>query len=414
MSILENKRIILGVTGSIAVYKAADLASKLTQAGVMVDVVMTASAQKFITPLTFQAVTGRPVYTDMWQADVSGGLGTHIAHVGLGEDADAMLVAPATANTMAKLAQGFADDLLSITALTLRAPLIVAPAMDGGMYTHPATAGNLQTLKDRGAIIIEPEAGRFASGLVGKGRLPDTHTLIGHLRTVLGRNGVLAGRKVVITAGGTREAIDPVRFITNHSSGKQGYALARAAIDAGAAEVILISTINTLPLPIGVQVVEVSNAREMLAAVQKHSQKTDVLIMAAAVSDFRPATPAAHKIKKNIQADEGMSIELERNPDILLAMKEQRQATGLPSVVVGFAAESQDLVKYATDKLQRKGLDIIVANDIMAQDAGFQSDSNRVILLKKDGTQTDLALQSKATISDKIIAEIGALIALSN
>ena len=231
ITLLTNKRILLGVTGSIAAYKAVDLASKLTQAGALVDVILTESAERFVTALTFQAVTGRPVYTDLWAADSSGGLPTHIAHVGLGEGADLLAVIPATANTLAKLTHGLADDLLSVTALAARCPLLIAPAMDGGMYQHPATYYNVQLLAARGAYLVEPEEGRFASGLVGKGRLPETPALMGHIRRALGKTGALAGQRLVITAGGTREAIDPVRFITNRSSGRQGFALAQAAID---------------------------------------------------------------------------------------------------------------------------------------------------------------------------------------
>ncbi|MEO1164305.1 MAG: bifunctional phosphopantothenoylcysteine decarboxylase/phosphopantothenate--cysteine ligase CoaBC, partial [Chloroflexota bacterium] len=241
ITLLKDKRIVLGATGSIAVYKAIDLASKLTQAGALVDVVMTESAQRFVSPLTFQAVTGRPVYTDMWLTDNSGGLPTHIAHVGLGEGADLLAVIPATANTMAKLAQGMSDDLLSVIALAARCPIVLAPAMDGGMYEHPATQANVTKLIERGATIIEPEEGRFASGLYGRGRLPEREMLIGQIRRVLGREGALAGKHVVVSAGPTREAFDPVRFISNHSSGKQGYAIAQAALDAGA-DVTLISS----------------------------------------------------------------------------------------------------------------------------------------------------------------------------
>ncbi|MEO1286861.1 MAG: bifunctional phosphopantothenoylcysteine decarboxylase/phosphopantothenate--cysteine ligase CoaBC [Chloroflexota bacterium] len=220
ITLLQDKRIVLGATGSIAVYKAVDLASKLTQVGAHVDVIMTESAQKFVAPITFQAVTGRPVYTDMWQADSSGGLPTHIAHVGLGEGADLIAVIPATANTIAKLASGQSNDLLTVTALASRVPMLIAPAMDGGMYEHPATQANVNTLVERGVYLVDPDVGRFASGLTGRGRLPDTSTLIGHIRRVLATDA-LHGKHIIVTAGPTREAFDPVRFISNHSSGKQ-------------------------------------------------------------------------------------------------------------------------------------------------------------------------------------------------
>ncbi len=408
ITLLTNKRIILAVTGSIAVYKAVDLASKLTQAGALVDVIMTSAAREFVTPLTFQSVTGRPVYTDLWKADSSGALPTHIAHVGLGEGADLLTVIPATANTLAKLAHGLADDLLSVTALAARCPLLIAPAMDGGMYSHPATQANLETLIQRGAILIPPEEGRFASGLVGLGRLPETPTLIGHIRRALAQNGSLAGRKIVVSAGGTREPIDPVRYITNRSSGKQGYAITQAALDAGAREVILISTVD-LPLPLGATLIPVGSAESMLTAVLQHTTNTDALIMAAAVADFRPAAVAEQKIKKKEDDNSGLTLNLTRNSDILLAIKQQREQTGSPCVVVGFAAESENLLKNAQSKLDRKGLDLLVANDISATDAGFAVDTNRVILLDSSG-QTPLPLTTKTLVGEAIIAHIAALL----
>ncbi len=406
ITLLANKRILLAVTGSIASYKAVDLASKLTQAGALVDVLMTDAAHEFVTPLTFQSVTGRPVYTNLWQADNSGGLPTHIAHVGLGEGAHLMVIAPATAQTIAKLAGGFADNLVTVTALAARCPILLAPAMDGGMYEHPATQANLQTLQTRGVHIIEPESGRFASGLIGRGRLPETHTLIGHIRRVVGKNmGALAGRKVVVTAGGTSEPLDPVRYITNRSSGKQGYALAQAAVDAGA-NVVLISATQNLPTPIGLELVPVESARAMLEAVLTHTHKADVLIMAAAVADFRPEEVADQKIKKKDDDESGLTIKLARNPDILLAVKDQRQSNGQPRVVVGFAAESENLLSNARHKLERKGLDLLVANDISAEDAGFAVDTNRVTILDAGGGQQALGLTSKARVSEAIIERI--------
>jgi phosphopantothenoylcysteine decarboxylase / phosphopantothenate---cysteine ligase len=285
MSILSGKHILLGVTGSIAAYKAADLASKLTQAGAHVDVLLSASAEKFITPLSFQSVTGRRAYTDgdLWGSEA------HVLHIGLSHQTDLLVIAPCTANTLAKLAHGQADSLLTVTALAATCPLIVAPAMDGGMYDHPATQANLETLRGRGAYIIEPTAGHLASGLTGRGRLPETPDLLGHIRLVLGRQGALAGRTVVITAGGTAEPIDPVRVITNRSSGKQGYALAQAAVDAGA-QVTLISTPVKLTPPIGARVIPVETAGQMLEAVLQAAEGCAALIMAAAVADFRPRT----------------------------------------------------------------------------------------------------------------------------
>lgn len=404
LTILREKRIVLAATGSIAVYKAVDLASKLTQAGALVDVIMTESAQRFVTPLTFQAVTGRPVYTDMWKADTSGGLPTHIAHVGLGEGADLIAVIPATANTLAKLAAGMADDLLTVSALAARCPLLIAPAMDGGMYAHPATQANLTTLQARGAILVEPEIGRFASGLTGQGRLPETPALMGAVRRALARNGTLAGRKVVVSAGGTREAIDPVRYVTNRSSGKQGYAIAQAALDAGAA-VMLVSTADHLPVPMGAELIAVESAQAMLETVLQHGAQADAVIMAAAVADFRPETVATQKIKKK-DDDSGLSLNLVRNPDILLAVKDLRTRTGFPRAVVGFAAESEDLLNNAESKLRRKGVDLLVANDISATDAGFAVDTNRVIILDAAGGQQALPLMDKAEVAEAIIVRL--------
>lgn len=400
-AVLHERRIVLGVSGSIAAYKSVDLASKLTQMGALVDTVMTDAAQQFVTPLAFQSVTGRPVYTSMWHADMSGGLPTHVAHVALGESADALIIAPATANTIAKLAAGLADDLLSVTALASRAPLLIAPAMDGGMYMHDAVQANLRVLAERGAWIVEPETGRFASGLVGKGRLPETPTLIGHIRRLLGRTGPLVGRNVVVTAGGTREPIDPVRYVSNRSSGKQGYALAQAALDAGAS-VTLVSTVD-LPAPSGAVLVSVSSAQQMLEAVLDHASTADVLIMAAAVADYRPKVVEAEKIKK-VDGTSGLSLDMEQTQDILVEVHRRRESSKAPKVVVGFAAESQDLLANAKSKLARKGLDLIVANDITASDAGFSVDTNRVTLLSADGEVRPLALMSKSEVADEVVA----------
>lgn len=404
ITLLEHKRIVLGVTGSIAVYKAVDLASKLTQAGALVDVVMTAAACKFVTPLTFEAVTGRAVYADLWRTS-GGGLPTHIAHVGLGEGADLLAIIPATANMLARLAAGLADDLLTVTALASRAPLLIAPAMDGGMYQHPAVQSNLETLKVRGATILEPETGRMASGLIGQGRLPETPALIGAIRRLLGRSGLLAGRRVIVTAGGTQEAIDPVRYIANRSSGKQGYAVAQAALDAGA-DVHLITTVD-LPAPAGAKIVPVRSAAEMLAAVTEYAADADVLIMAAAVADFTPQQVSGHKIKKQ-EGQTGLTLELVRTEDILAHIYHHRQVT--PRVTIGFAAESRDLLENAQSKLTRKGLDFIVANDISASDAGFTVDDNRVMVLTQDGERVDYPLMSKAAVAEMIIVRAAGLL----
>ncbi|MDE2951497.1 MAG: bifunctional phosphopantothenoylcysteine decarboxylase/phosphopantothenate--cysteine ligase CoaBC [Chloroflexota bacterium] len=406
IALLDGKRIILGVCGSIASYKSVDLASKLTQSGVAVDVIMTEAAQRFVTALSFQAVSGRPVYTDLWQSDADGGLPTHIAHVGLAEDADLLLIAPATANTIAKLAHGLADDLLTVTALAAKCPLAIAPAMDGAMYENPALRANLEVLRARDVHLIEPETGRFASGLSGLGRLPETSTLIGQVRRILGLDGELAGHKLVVTAGGTREALDPVRFLSNRSSGKQGYAIAQAALDAGA-EVVLISAAQHLATPIGAKLVSVDSAAAMKAAVLENLVESTALIMAAAVADYKPADVSQQKIKK---ADDDLTLPLERTADILMTVKQRRADTGYPMIVVGFAAESENLVENASDKLQRKGLDLLIANDITAEDAGFQVDANRVLVLDMDGGLHKIDRRSKADIGAYIIERIGGLL----
>ena len=402
MSVLNNKRIILGVTGSIAAYKAADLASKLTQAGAKVDVILSAAAEKFVTPLTFQSVTGRGAYTDvdLW------GNEAHVLHVGLGHSTDLLMIAPCTANTIAKLAHGQADTLLTVTALAAQCPLVLAPAMDGGMYDHPATQENLDTLRKRGAYIIEPAEGHLASGLVGVGRLPETNELLGHARLILGYNGLLAGKKVVVTAGGTQEPLDPVRVLTNRSSGKQGYALAQAALDAGA-QVTLITAPTSLIPPVGARIVNVETARQMLDAVLKESSESDALIMAAAVADFRPKNTAKDKIKKE---DGVPQIELEGTEDILKTVADQLSGKRRPQVVVGFAAESQNLLQNATVKLQSKNLDLIAANDISAGDAGFAAETNRITLLFADGRKESLPLMSKSEAAEIIIDRIASLL----
>jgi phosphopantothenoylcysteine decarboxylase/phosphopantothenate--cysteine ligase len=409
ITLLEKRRILLGVTGSIAAYKAADLASKLTQAGALVDVIMTEAAQRFISPLTFQALTGRAVYTDLWQTEGDGGLPTHIAHVGLAEGASALLIAPATADAIARIAHGFASDMLAITALAARCPLLIAPAMDGGMYENEAVQTNLALLRQRGVLVIEPEEGRFASGLTGRGRLPETSTLISALRYALGRGGALSKRRIIVTAGGTREALDPVRYLTNRSSGKQGYALAGACLDAGA-DVILITAARGLDAPYGAQIVPVDSAKQMHDAVMSAAAGADALIMAAAVADFRPASVAEQKIKKLEQA-ETPTLVLERTPDILASVRDRRQVTGYPRVVVGFAAESKNVRDYARDKLDRKGLDLIVANDITAEDAGFDTDTNRVTIYDRDNGEEFLDLTSKARISEAVIGRVAVLLA---
>lgn len=398
-TIFNNKRIILGVTGSIACYKAIDLASKLTQQGALVDVIVTESAQKFVSPLAFQAVTGRPVYADMWDDR------EHVQHVNLGETADLMVVVPATANTLAKLAHGMADNLLTLTAIGLRCPLAVAPAMDGGMYAHAATVANVETLQRRGVYFIGPAEGRMASGLTGKGRMVEPLAILAAIRPILGRDGLLAGKKVVVTAGPTREKIDPVRFITNRSTGKQGVALAQAAIDAGADVTLILGPVAIDP-PAECALVQVTSTQEMHNATVEACKSADILLMAAAVSDFTPSTKADQKIKKTQAEKWGMAIALERTLDILSGVKASREKSGFPKVVLGFAAETQDAFKYGRDKLIRKGLDFIAINDVTAPGAGFGVSTNRVTLLDADGLVAKFPLQSKAQLAEQIIVRV--------
>lgn len=398
IALLEARRILLGVTGSIAAYKAAELASQLTQAGAQVDAVLTEAAQRFVSALTFQSLTGRQAYTeaDLW------GTEAHVLHVGLAQGADLLVIAPATADTLAKLAQGRADTLLTLTALAATCPLLLAPAMDAGMYGHPATQANLEILRSRGAILVGPAEGRMASGLVGPGRMVEAAELLGHIRLALGRSGPLAGRRVVVTAGGTQEPLDPVRALTNHSSGKQGYALAQAALDRGA-QVTLISAPTALAAPIGAQVISIRTAAQMGEALLPAAAQADALLMAAAVADFRPARPSEQKHKRGRGTPE---LKLEPTVDLLAQVMELRGRSARPQVVVGFAAESQDLVQNARAKLEAKGLSLVVANDITAPDAGFAADTNQVTLLHPEGRVEPLPLMSKAAVAEVVLDRV--------
>jgi len=397
IALLNGRRILLGVTGSIAAFKAADLASKLTKAGAEVDCVLTASAERFVGALTFRALTGRRAYVD---ADLWSDEG-HILHVGLAQSAELIVIAPATADTLAKLVHGRADTLLTITTLAATCPMIVAPAMDAGMFEHPATQANMATLRERGVTIAGPVEGRMASGLSGLGRMTEPEEIIGSIRLVLGKGGPLAERKVVVTAGGTQEPLDPVRVLANRSSGKQGFALAQAALDRGA-EVTLISAPSHEITPIGAVRIEVQTADEMSSAVLAAVEDSDVLIMAAAVADFRPQTVSEKKIKRAGGVPE---VKLEPTDDILAQVSNQR-----PLVVVGFAAESDDLIQNATGKLKDKQLDLIVANDITAGDAGFGAETNRVTLIGTEGDSEQLPLMAKSKVAEAVMDRIEKLL----
>jgi phosphopantothenoylcysteine decarboxylase/phosphopantothenate--cysteine ligase len=396
--VLAGKRVTLGVTGSIAAYKAIGLASALHQSGAVVDVAMTPDAQRFVQPLSFQAITHRPVFADLWAP----GMETDIAHVTLGRESDLIVVAPATANLLAKLAHGMADDPVSVTALAARCPVVVAPAMDAGMYTHPATAANVALLRERGTVIVEPEEGHLASGLSGLGRLAAPETILDIIRTTLGASGDLAGRRLMITAGGTQEAIDPVRYIANHSSGKTGYAIAEAARDRGA-QVVLVTTPTALRQPAGMRVIHVKSAREMLEVLTDHYARLDALIMAAAVGDFRVESPPDQKLKRG---EHVLDLRLVPNPD-LLAQTASLAADPRP-LRVGFAAETQDLVEHASEKLARKSLDLIVANDVTAD--VFGADTNQVTLLWSDGRRQDLPRMPKAEVAERVLDAVAVLL----
>jgi phosphopantothenoylcysteine decarboxylase / phosphopantothenate---cysteine ligase len=400
--ILKGKSVVVGVSGGISAYKAADLTSRLVKTGARVDVVMTPAAAEFVRPLTFQALTRRPVALEMfslWQE-------SEIGHVSLGKRADLLIIAPATANTLAKLAHGMADNLLTTTALACRGPVLLAPAMESGMWAHPATGDNMERLTRRGCFTVGPESGRLASGAEGVGRMAEPEAVLDAARWVLGRSGPLAGQKVVVTAGGTREPIDPVRFIGNHSSGKMGYALAFAARDRGA-EVVLVHGPAALAAPHGVREVAVESAEQMHAAVLEEAAGAAALLMAAAVADYRPAAAAAHKIKKT---REGLALELVRTPDILAAVAALREKTGRPRTLVGFAAETRNVLENAREKLTRKGLDLIVANDVLAADSGFAVDTNRVILIDAGGGAEHLPLMPKAQVAEAVIDRLAGLL----
>lgn len=406
--VLANKRIILGVTGGVAAYKSAFLASRLTQAGALVDVVMTEAATRFVTPLTFQAVTQRTVYIDLFELSaVSSPPDIQIPHIALARAADVLLIAPATANTLSKLSYGLADNLLTNIALATSAPLLLAPAMESNMWNHQATETSLGILLKRGAALVGPETGHLASGGAGAGRMSEPEQIMEALRMLLGRGGDLAGREVVVSAGGTREAIDPVRFISNRSSGKMGYALAVAARDRGA-QVTLIAAPTCLPDPLGVETVRVESAADMRDAVLSASQGADALVMAAAVSDYRPSKPATQKIKKTDR--DQLTVELTYSPDILAEVAELRQAGSGPKVSVGFAAETEDLLANAREKLERKGLDLIAANDVTAEGSGFAADTNQVTLLAADGSVESLPLMSKEEVAHQIWDRVSQLL----
>ncbi len=390
---LSGRRLVLGVTGSIAAYKAVGLLRSLTGAGAAVSVVMTQAATKFVAPLTFEVLSRERVTTDLFEAH------HEMKHLLLSEQAEAIIIAPATANFLATAALGLANDLLSTMLLTTRGPVIIAPAMDGEMWRHSTVIGHVCQLRARGVGVVDPESGPLASGHVAQGRLAAEDRILEALHRVLTPREDWRGECVLVSAGPTQEAIDPVRFLSNRSSGKMGYALAEAAHDRGA-QVVLVSGPTALPAPSGVQVVPVTTAHEMADALSRHFAEATVVIMAAAVADYRPAQPAGHKIKKSQQAT--LSLELEPVPDILAQLSAQRTS----QLLVGFAAETEELLSHAQDKLVAKGLDLIVANDVTKDGAGLGSDHNAAVILSRTGQQQEWSLMPKRRLADEILTAI--------
>jgi phosphopantothenoylcysteine decarboxylase/phosphopantothenate--cysteine ligase len=387
---LVGKRIVLGVTGSIAAYKAVGLLRALVREGAAVEVVMTQSATKFVTPLTFEVLSGRPVSTDLFEAH------QEMKHLTVPEQADAVVVAPATANFLAKAAVGLGDDLLSTMLLTAQCPLIVAPAMDGGMWTHPTVTEHVRTLRTRGVVIVDPEEGPLASGRIGQGRLAEESRILAAIQSVLVPKLDWRGHRILVSAGPTQEAIDPVRFISNRSSGKMGYAIAEAA-QARGAQVVLVAGPTSLQAPKGIEVVPVETAEEMTKALSIRLAWSTVVVMAAAVADFRPKHTVSQKLKKQGKTDH--KLDLEPTTDILALLSTQRKN----QLLIGFAAETNDLVAHATQKLKVKGLDLIVANDVTTEGAGFGSDQNAATLIDRHGTVLELSLRSKRRLADDVL-----------
>ncbi|MED3624280.1 bifunctional phosphopantothenoylcysteine decarboxylase/phosphopantothenate--cysteine ligase CoaBC [Neobacillus thermocopriae] len=397
---MTDKKILLCVTGGIAVYKAAALTSKLVQAGANVKVIISESAAKFVTPLTFQALSRNEVYMDTFDEKNP----KVIAHIDLADWADLILVAPATANTIAKLAGGIADNMITTTLLATKAPVWIAPAMNVHMYDHPAVKKNISILAEYGYQFIEPSEGYLACGYVGKGRLEEPEKIVELIQSFFAAssNKRLAGKTVLVTAGPTREKIDPVRFISNHSSGKMGYALAAEAKKQGA-NVILVSGPVGITPPVGVDLIKVESAEDMFNAVIENFESSDVIIKTAAVADYRPKYVYDQKVKKQ---DGDTMIELERTKDILFELGKRKKN----QLLVGFAAETNNVVDYAKKKLIKKNADMIIANNVKVEGAGFGTDTNIVTIVKKDGSITELPLMSKSEVAEKIIEEVSLLL----
>jgi len=394
---MAKRRILLVVSGGIAAYKTPELVRALVKAGHAVRCVLTQAAQQFVAPLALQAVSSEPVRSALFDLTEE----SRIGHIELADWAEVALVAPASADFLAKLAHGLADDLPSTVLLATRAPVVVAPAMNVNMWSHPATQANVSTLRGRGVHVIGPDAGELACGWEGLGRMSEPAEIAGQLELLLAPKS-LADVRVVVTAGGTREPLDPVRAITNRSSGKMGFALAAEAALRGA-ECVLIAGVSSQPTPMGVTRVDVASALDMRAAVLREQTNAQIVVMAAAVADFRPSSAASRKIKKEDLAEgERLTLELVANPDILAEISRERGAR----IVVGFAAESHDVLAAARRKLARKGCDLLVANDISRSDAGFESDANAVLLLTPDGEVEELPLLPKSEVAARIFDRI--------
>jgi len=389
---LAGSELILGVTGSIAAYKAAYLLRELRRAGALVTVVTTAHAERFVGALTWRTLSGRPVLSDLFDPRSE----EAVEHVALAERAHAVIVAPATANILAKAAHGLADDFLSTLLLAARGPVLMVPAMDGGMWSHPATSANVATLRARGVTVLEPDSGELASGLAGKGRLPEVDSILEAVERLLTPVRDLAGERILVTAGPTREPIDPVRYLSNRSSGKMGHALATAALRRGA-EVVLISGPTSLTPPSGAVYVPVQTAEEMREAALQHIESATIVIKAAAVADYRVRDPRTSKIKSS--KTEGLTLELLPTPDILKELAARRGR----AFIVGFAAETHDVRASGTEKLRSKGIDLLVANDVSRQGIGFESDDNEVLLLDRWGGAIELPRMRKLAVAGAIL-----------
>ncbi|WP_425061045.1 Coenzyme A biosynthesis bifunctional protein CoaBC [Sporomusa carbonis] len=399
MSSIQN--IVMGVSGGIAAYKAVDIVSRLKKAGFNVHVIMTKAAAQFVTPLTFREISGNPVVTDMWKEPAT----WNVQHIALATRADLFLIAPATANIIGKIANGIADDMLSTTVMATAAPVVIAPAMNANMYLNPITQQNLAKLRELGYYIIEPDSGMLACGIEGPGRLPEPAAIVEKVIAHMRVGQQLSGKRIIVTAAGTREPIDPVRYIGNRSSGKMGYALARAAAMRGA-QVTLISGPSSLPNPPGIIVKRVETTAEMREAVLAEFDTVDVVIKAAAVADYRPALIAGQKIKKD---DDNLTINLVKNPDILYELGQRKKH----QLLIGFAAETNELLAYAREKLTKKNLDMVVANDVTLPGAGFNIDTNIVKIIHKDGQVDELPELTKAQVAEIILDKIYTLLTKS-